>query len=112
MAERSADDVLAAIERLRQRTEDKIAATLARDPSRLQHLLEEELPDLMAIRGQLAHAAEWTEPDRYRLKTAVALWQARAEYLQTLLETQLGYLAFVREVLGLGETPARVDQAF
>jgi hypothetical protein len=112
MAERSADAVLAAVERLRQRTEDKIAATLARDSRRLQSLLEEELPDLMAIRGQLAHAAEWTAKDRERLKAAVSLWQARAEYLQTLLETQLGYLAFVREVLGLGETPTRVDQAF
>src|SRR5579875_2560494 len=110
-AVRSADRVLQAIEALRQATEDKIAATLARDRVRLQQLLEAELPHLMAVRGQIVHAAEWTPEDKERLREAVTAWQARAEYLKQLLETQLGYLDFMRQVLGLGESPRQVDQS-
>lgn len=108
---RSADRVLQAIAELRQATEDKIAATLARDQARLQELLEAELPHLMAIRGQIAHAGEWSEEDKGRLREVVLAWQGRAEYLRQLLETQLGYLDFMRQVLGLGEAPRQVDQS-
>lgn len=108
---RSADRVLQAIAVLRQVTEDKIAATLARDRVRLQELLEAELPHLMAIRGQIVHANQWTPEDKERLREVVVAWQGRAEYLQQLLETQLGYLDFMRQVLGLGEAPRQVDQS-
>lgn len=98
------------VERIQALTEEKIAAALGRDPIRLEGLLHEEIPELVELRSLLPQANRLSPTDSQVVKQKVALWLARSEYLQEILQTQLGYIDFVRYVLGVSEPVARVDQ--
>lgn len=101
---------LVLVERIQVLTEEKIAAALGRDPVRLEGLLHEEIPELVELRSLLPQANLLNTDDAQVIKQKVSLWLARSEYLQEILQTQLGYIDFVRYVLGVSEPVARVDQ--
>ncbi len=104
-------NLLALVTELCAITEDKIEATLARDPVRLQRLLVEEAPPLLAFRRLAPRAAGLSPSTQDALVQAVRHWQERTQHLQSLLETQLGYVDFARFVLGLRPAAHRVDES-
>jgi len=104
-------NLLELLAQLRAITEDKIEATLARDPVRLERLLVAEAPPLLAFRRLAPRAAGLPAPAQAALVQAVRQWQQRTQHLQQLLETQLGYVDFARFVLGVRPTAHRVDES-
>ncbi len=96
---------------LRSLTEDKIEATLARDPMRLEELLQQESAPLLALRRLVSLADTLPAAAREDLQRDVIRWQERTEYLRHLLETQLGYVDFARFVLGVRDVARRVDES-
>lgn len=99
------------VARLMSLTEDKIEATLARNPARLEALLVEESPPLLELRRLIASAPALSAGARDDLRRDVSRWQQRTEYLQRVLETQLGYVDFARFVLGVHGVARRVDES-
>lgn len=107
----AATRLMALVDRMKSLTEDKIEATLARDPKRLEALLMEEAPSLLELRRLLGAAPALSAGAQEDLKREVTRWQQRTQYLQRILETQLGYVDFARYVLGVHEVARRVDES-
>jgi hypothetical protein len=107
----AATRLMALVDRMKALTEDKIEATLARNPLRLEAVLAEEAPSLLELRRLIGAAPELAPAARDDLRREVSRWQQRTQYLQRMLETQLGYVDFARYVLGVHEVARRVDES-
>ncbi|MCL6564742.1 MAG: hypothetical protein K6U87_17235, partial [Firmicutes bacterium] len=94
------DTVSHAVERLIRITEAKIQATVERNPNRLLALLQEELDHLHTLDQWQDACLTLSPEEKARLKKRVEFWQERGRFLQELLQQQLGYLDFIRSLLG------------
>lgn len=98
------EDLLTNLQILRDLTEGKINAVLLRQTDELMHLLQEELDPLRAINQHLLEVSSFSEQERDVVQFSCQKWSERAGYLAELLQTQLGYLDFLRSLLGIEST--------
>lgn len=105
----SYDTLLTNLETLRDLTEQKINAVLLRQSDELMRLLQEELDPLRAINQHLLEVPTFSEPERDIIQFACQKWSERAGYLAELLQTQLGYLDFLRSLLGIDNSTSALN---
>ncbi len=98
------DALWANLQTLRDLTEQKINAVLLRQTEELMHLLQEELDPLRAINQYLLEVPQFSVTERDAIQFSCQKWSERAGYLAELLQTQLGYLDFLRSLLGIDST--------
>ncbi|MCY0878408.1 MAG: hypothetical protein OWU84_05665 [Firmicutes bacterium] len=82
-------------------TEAKIQAVLARDPSRLVALLQQEIDPMYRVNARTLDLQALSPPQKDVLRANITRWANREQFLATLLEQSLGYIAFLREILGI-----------
>lgn len=88
------------IDRLTRITEEKIQAVVARDPTRLVGLLQEEIDPLVRLNRAAWSLMDWPADEKAATRRLVEHWAQRERYLSELLQTQLGYLDFIQGLLG------------
>lgn len=98
------ETLLTNLQILRDLTEKKINAVLLRQADQLMQLLQEELDPLRAINQNLLEVPTFSEQERDIVQFSCQKWSERAGYLAELLQTQLGYLDFLRSLLGIEST--------
>ncbi len=91
---------------LRDLTEKKINAVLLRQPQELMQLLQEELDPLHALNLHMLEVSQFSPHEKEVIALLCQQWAERAQYLAELLQTQLGYLDFIRSLLGIESTSA------
>ena len=92
------------VDLLRDLTEKKINAVLLRQPTELMHLLQEELDPLHTLNSTMVEIWSFSPAEKETIAYTCQLWADRAQYLGELLQTQLGYLDFMRTLLGIEST--------
>jgi hypothetical protein len=92
------------IDLLRDLTEKKINAVLLRQPTELMHLLQEELDPLRTLNSTMVEIWSFSPAEKDAIAYTCQRWAERAQYLGELLQTQLGYLDFMRTLLGIEST--------
>lgn len=90
--------ITAQIHELSRLTESKIAAVIARDPDRLLELLQLEIDPMHALDRFADEVERLTPEERGELRRQIEAWQVRTEYLQQLLQQNLGYIDFLRSL--------------
>lgn len=83
---------------LQELTDAKIAAVLARDPNQLLALLQSEIDPMHALDRFSDEVERLTAEERAQLRRQIEAWQVRTEYLQQLLQRNLGYIDFIRSL--------------
>lgn len=92
------------IDLLRDLTEKKINAVLLRQPKELMQLLQEELDPLRTLNSTMVEIWSFSPSEKETIAYTCQLWAERTQYLGELLQTQLGYLDFMRTLLGIDTT--------
>lgn len=94
------------IETLSDITEQKIQAVIARDSNTLISLLQQEI-DPLTILGQRVMEASQLLPEQRRLiRSKLEYWASRERYLAEMVETHMGYVDFILELLGDNHPPS------
>lgn len=88
------------LDSLRELTEEKIQAVVARDSVHLMALVQAEIDPLSRV-----HTSAWiletlSPQEQDEIRGTLEHWASRVQYLADLIETQLGYVDFLRSILG------------
>ena len=86
------------IQVLSELTDAKIAAVVARDPAQLLALLQSEIDPMHALDRFADEVDRLTAEERAKLRRQIEEWQLRTDYLQQLLQRNLGYIDFIRSL--------------
>ncbi|MCY0899171.1 MAG: hypothetical protein OWU33_09605 [Firmicutes bacterium] len=86
---------------LEQITDAKIHAVLARDPSRLVALLQQEIDPMHRVNARMLDLQSLTTTQKEALRVQITRWANREQFLATLLEQSLGYIQYLKELLGI-----------
>jgi hypothetical protein len=79
-------------------TEAKIGAVTGRRPERLLELLQSEIDPMHALDRFADEVERLTPEERQSLRRQIEQWQVRTDYLQQLLQQNLGYIDFLRSL--------------
>ncbi len=79
-------------------TEAKITAVAARNPDALMRLLQQEIDPMHALDRFSDDVERLSADERVQLRRQIEVWQLRTEYLQELLQRNLGYIDFIRSL--------------
>ena len=79
-------------------TESKISAVVARDPMQLMRLLQSEIDPMHALDRFSDEVDLLTLEERVQLHHQIEAWRLRTDYLQELLQRNLGYIDFIRSL--------------
>lgn len=82
-------------------TEAKIQATLNRQPESLVGLLQDQLDPMCRLGLNTVELAGLSDPQRAEIGTHIVRWAQREQYLKDLLEKNLGYIGYLKHVLGI-----------
>ncbi|NMP23083.1 hypothetical protein [Sulfobacillus harzensis] len=93
--------VLRDLEELERITEKKIQAVLGRKSAELVDLLQEQIDPMYRINAEIFEIAAMTEEERAELASHITRWANREEYLGNLLEEHLGYIAYLKALVGI-----------
>lgn len=93
--------VLSDLEALEAITEQKIQAVIGRKSQRLVELLQEQIDPMYRINIETLEIAAMTEPQRAELAGHITRWAYREQYLGDLLEEHLGYVEYLKALLGI-----------
>lgn len=94
------DTIMNCLTELEDLTERKIQAATRRDSAELLQLLQDELDPLTHVNRHLLEIAALSTDERSLIRRHAEHWQARAQLLSTILQSQLGYCDFVLTLLG------------
>ena len=98
-------NLLIDLEKLETLTELKIQDVAGRNPRQLVQHLQEELDPMARLEAHTLELAQLTDEQKADLQGRLTRWSAREYYLAELLEQNLGYIDFLRQLLGLQENP-------
>lgn len=93
------DSVIRDLEDMERITEAKIRATAGRDAKVLVALLQEEIDPLYRLSSRTLELAQLSEPQRQELSGRLTRWGGREQYLKNLLENNLGYIDYLKQLL-------------
>ncbi|AEJ40526.1 hypothetical protein TPY_2366 [Sulfobacillus acidophilus TPY] len=101
MGVESYSSILSDVQHLLALTEAKIAAVSSRRPQELMGLLQEELDPLARLNSRSVLLSQLTEAQKAELRHYLMRWADRERYLADLLEQHLGYIDFMKQLLGI-----------
>ncbi|PSR23374.1 MAG: hypothetical protein C7B45_03410 [Sulfobacillus acidophilus] len=96
--------VMRDLQEMQRLTEAKISATLARDPERLMHILQEQIDPMYRLSTRTIELAGLNEAQKFELRTHITRWANREQYLKDLLEKNIGYINYLRHLMGINDT--------
>lgn len=82
-------------------TEAKISATLGRNPEQLMQILQEQIDPMFRLSTRTLDLASLNEVQKFELRTHVTRWANREQYLKELLEKNIGYIDYLKHLLGI-----------
>ena len=91
-------DDLKEMERL---TEAKIQAAVRRDAKTLVNLLQEQIDPMYRLNRNTLELGMLSIAQQADLRTHITRWATREQYLQNVLEKNLGYIAYLKQLLGI-----------
>lgn len=89
------------LQEMERLTEEKIAATLGRDPQRLMHILQEQIDPMFRLSMRTIELASLNETQKFELRRHITRWANREQYLKEVLEKHIGYIEYVKHLLGI-----------
>jgi len=92
-----------------QITEAKIAAVIARQSTTLIQLLQQQIDPMFRLQSRTIELSELRDAQKAELKRHISRWSNRESYLSELLEKNLGYLAYMKDLLGVGHERTGLD---
>ena len=95
------ETMLADLRELEGITEDKIQAAIAREPSALIQALQQQIDPQVRLQSHTLDIGLLSEAQRAELKTHITRWAGREQYLTELLQKNLGYILYLRHLIGL-----------
>jgi len=101
MGVESYSSILADVQHLLALTEAKIAAVSGRRAQELMGLLQEELDPLARLNSRSVLLGQLTTEQKAELRHYLMRWAERERYLADLLEQHLGYIDFMKQLLGI-----------
>ena len=96
--------VLIDLEAMERITEAKIQATVARDAKTLVALLQEEIDPMYRLSSRTLELAMLSEAQRQELAGRLTRWGGREQHLKDLLENNLGYIEYLKQLMGINTT--------
>ncbi len=94
--------ILADLIEVERITEGKIQAVIGRRADTLVSLLQEQIDPMYRLNTRTLEMGGLSESEKAELKTHITRWASREEHLADLIEQHLGYIAYLRELLGIG----------
>lgn len=82
-------------------TEAKIQATINRHAESLVALLQEQIDPMHRLSAHSMELPTLPDVQRAELGTHIARWATREQYLKDLLEKNLGYIDYLKQLLGI-----------
>jgi hypothetical protein len=82
-------------------TEAKIQATLNRQADVLVKLLQEQIDPLERLGTLTLEIGTLSGSQQEELSTHIARWAQREQHLKDLLEKNLGYIGYLKQLLGI-----------
>lgn len=89
------------LEEMERITEAKIEATMNRDAKALVALLQEQIDPMYRLNSHTLDLSTMTEQEKADLRTRISRWASREQYLKDLLEQNLGYIEYLKQLLGI-----------
>lgn len=89
------------LEAMQAITEAKIQATLNRQADALVTLLQEQIDPLERLGTLTLEIGALSEAQQKELSTHIARWAQREQHLKELLEKNLGYIGYLKQLLGI-----------
>lgn len=87
---------LEAMERI---TEAKVRAAVSRDAHALVALLQEQIDPMYRLASHTLELADLSDARRQELAAHISRWAAREQYLTEVLEKNLGYIEYLKQLL-------------
>lgn len=89
------------LEDMERITEAKIEAASRRAADQLVSLLQEELDPLHRLATNIVEFGSFSEDEQAELKGHITRWAEREQYLKEILQKNLGYIDYLKQLLGI-----------
>lgn len=89
------------LQEMQQLTEAKIQAVIARQAEHLILLLQQQLDPMYRLNARMLDLPSLTEAQKAELQSHITRWANREQYLGELLVKNLGYIDYLRHLLGI-----------
>jgi hypothetical protein len=89
------------VEEMERLTEAKIQAAMNRQPDALVSLLQEQIDPMYRLSSRTLELGALSDAQRGELSAHIARWAQREAYLKDLVERNLGYIDYLKRILGL-----------
>lgn len=83
-------------------TEEKIGAVIRRDAPYLVELLQKQIDPMNRLQTHTLELSLLSDAEKQDLKSHIVLWNNREKYLSDLIEKNLGYISYLKSLLGIG----------
>ncbi len=93
--------MLADLRELEGVTETKIRAAIGRDALALIQALQQQIDPMVRLQTHTLDVGLLSDAQKAELKTHITRWDGREQYLTELLQKNLGYISYLRELMGL-----------
>ncbi len=96
--------VMRDLQEMERLTEEKIASTLSRNSERLMRVLQEQIDPMYRLSTRTLELASLSEAQKFELRTHITRWANREQYLKELLEKNIGYIEYLKQLMRIDDT--------
>lgn len=95
------EETLDDLRSLESLTERKIQATIGRQSALLVQLLQEQIDPMARLQQSMLELNSLSTEQKAELRTHIERWNQREKFLDELLQKNIGYIDYVKHLLGL-----------